>query len=420
MKRKLLYILLDGVGDRPHPDLNNLTPLEAAKTPNLDKLAGMSKSGLVYTVGKGIAPESDIAVFCMLGYEFEEKGYMGRGVVEAIGAGMDFKDGDLALRANFATVDEELNVIDRRAGRDIKDEEAKELIKAINERVKIEGVEISAIHTVAHRAVVRFRREGGLSANISNTDPAYKRIGGMGVVKVAGKMKVEKALPLDDNPKSKISAEIVNEFTRQVFEVLKDHPVNKRRIEKGKLPANILLMRDASDTLPKLPTMSEKYGLSFAIIADMPVELGIGRIVGMEAIKSKAIDDYRDKVDIVRRALEDHDAVYVHIKGPDEPGHDGRAILKKEVIERIDKEFFKPLINEVWSEEVLVVVSSDHATPCALKAHSDDPVPVIYSASWIKSDGTSRFTEREAERGSIGTIRGVDVLKKAIEFMKAE
>ncbi len=420
MKRKLLYILLDGVGDRPHPDLNNLTPLEAAKTPNLDKLAGMSKSGLVYTVGKGIAPESDIAVFCMLGYEFEEKGYMGRGVVEAIGAGMDFKDGDLALRANFATVDEELNVIDRRAGRDIKDEEAKELIKAVNERVKIEGVEIYAIHTVAHRAVVRFRREGGLSANISNTDPAYKRIGGMGVVKVAGKMKVEKALPLDDNPKSKISAEIVNEFTRQVFEVLKDHPVNKRRIEKGKLPANILLMRDASDTLPKLPTMSEKYGLSFAIIADMPVELGIGRIVGMEAIKSKAIDDYRDKVDIVRRALEDHDAVYVHIKGPDEPGHDGRAILKKEVIERIDKEFFKPLINEVWSEEVLVVVSSDHATPCALKAHSDDPVPVIYSASWIKSDGTSRFTEREAERGSIGTIRGVDVLKKAIEFMKAE
>ncbi len=420
MKRKLLYILLDGVGDRPHPDLNNLTPLEAAKTPNLDKLASMSKSGLVYTVGKGIAPESDIAVFCMLGYEFEEKGYMGRGVVEAIGAGMDFKDGDLALRANFATVDEELNVIDRRAGRDIRDEEAKELIRAINERVKIEGVEISAIHTVAHRAVVRFRREGGLSANISNTDPAYKRIGGMGVVKVAGKMKVEKALPLDDDPKSRVSAKIVNEFTRQAFEVLKDHPVNKKRMKEGRLPANILLMRDASDTLPKLPTMFEKYGLNFAIIADMPVELGIGRIVGMKAIRSKAIDDYRDKVDIVKRALEDYDAVYVHIKGPDEPGHDGKAILKKEVIERIDKEFFKPLISEVWSEKILVVVSSDHATPCALKAHSDDPVPVIYSASWIKSDGTSRFTEREAERGSIGTIRGIDVLKQAIEFMKAE
>lgn len=417
MIKKLLYVLLDGVGDRPIPDLGNRTPLEVANTPYLDRLAKTSISGLVYTVGKGIAPESDIAVFSMLGYSFEEEGYMGRGVVEAVGAGLDFKNGDLALRANFATVREDFTVVDRRAGRDLGDEEGKILATALKEQVKIEGVEMEVVHTVSHRVVVRFRREGGLSANVSNTDPAYQRIGGMGVVKTGGKMKVQPAIPLDDDPRSKVAADIVNEFTRKAYDVLKDHPINRRRVEEGRLPANILLMRDAGNALPNLPTMHEKYGLTFSMIADMPVELGIGRITGMDVLKSKGVSDYPDKIKKVKDELKTHDALYIHIKGPDEPGHDGKAELKVKVIEEIDELFFRSIVEEIWNEDMMVVVSADHATPCALKAHSDDPVPVIYSARWIKEDGTARFTEGEASKGTIGMIMGVEVLKKAVELL---
>lgn len=416
--RRLLYVLLDGVGDRPNSELNGLTPLESAKTPYMDKLARMGISGLVYPVGEGIAPESDIAVFHMLGYEFSEEGYMGRGVVEALGAGMDFRDGDLALRANFATVDEGFKVLDRRAGRNVTDDEGKELAHAIKEGVTIPDVDIDVVHTVAHRVVVKFRVEGGLSANISNTDPAYQRIGGMGVVKASGEMMVQEARPLDEDPKSKRAAEIVNEFTREVYKVLKKHPVNRRRMQEGKLPANILLMRDAGSALPKIPTMEEKYGMKFAIIADMPVELGIGRITGMRVYRSKAVNDYDDKVALVSKAFSGNDAIYVHIKGPDEPGHDGKAKLKVNVIEEIDHNFFKPLLERVWDSQLLVVISADHATPCALKAHSDDPVPVLYSASWLDNDGTERFTESFGARGKLGTIKGPDVLPKAMAILK--
>ncbi|MEM2955910.1 MAG: hypothetical protein QXM25_04255, partial [Nitrososphaerales archaeon] len=178
---RLVYVLLDGVGDRPDPRLNYVTPLEAAYTPNLDSLARKGFSGLVYPVGKSIAPESDIAVFNMLGYEFKE-GYVGRGVIEVIGSGVDFKDGDLALRANFATIDKGMNILDRRAGRDLSSEEAKILAESINKQVKLSHPKTSFkfVSTVAHRAALSIRVKGVLlSSNISNSDPAYLRLKGI-------------------------------------------------------------------------------------------------------------------------------------------------------------------------------------------------------------------------------------------------
>ncbi len=133
---KIVYVLLDGVGDLPHPDIENKTPLQAAKTPNMDKLAKNGKMGEVISVGKGIAPESDIAVFNMLGYKFHHADYAGRGVIEAIGTGMDFKDGDLALRGNFSTLDERDVIIDRRAGRHIEREDALAVSREIEEKLK--------------------------------------------------------------------------------------------------------------------------------------------------------------------------------------------------------------------------------------------------------------------------------------------
>lgn len=407
-----MYVLLDGAGDRPDPRLGFRTPLEAARTPNLDLLASRGSMGLVYTVGKGIAPESDVAVLHMLGYRLSDD-YPGRGVIEAVGADVDFRDGDLALRANFATVDDDLRIIDRRAGRDLSDAEARELTRALNEGVRLRPpAEVVFKHTVGHRLVVRIRMPGvRLSANITNTDPAYRRVSGMGVAAQEPQaMRVERAVPLDESEEARMAAELVNEVTEEAIRILRSHPINANRAASGRLPANAILMRDAGSRLPRLPGLEELHGIRMAAIADMPVEVGIARLLGMEVLRSEDRLDYAWKASRALELLRTLDGVYVHLKGPDEPGHDGMPDLKVRSIELIDEGFFGPLLRGLDLENTVVVVSADHATPCQLKSHSDDPVPLLVSGGPVRSDGSSRFTEREAARGSLGIMEGPSVL----------
>ena len=177
---KVGYVLLDGCGDRPVPALNYTTPLEAAFTPNLDRVASRSKLGNVTTVGRGIAPESDIAVFNMLGYSFGGE-YPGRGVVEAVGAGLEIRDGDLALRANLASA-RGRTIVDRRAGRDLTQDEAVSLAEDLN-RIELTGATLEFRATISYRGVLVIRCSAPLSAAISNTDPAYARVGGFGAAR---------------------------------------------------------------------------------------------------------------------------------------------------------------------------------------------------------------------------------------------
>ena len=210
----MIYVLLDGIGDLPHPDLKGATPLSYAKTPNLDRLARNGSMGEVISVGKGIAPQSDIAVFNMLGYRFSTGAYVGRGVIEAIGIGIDFKSGDLALRGNFATVNDENIIVDRRAGRKIEREDTLAIARELEEKVRFSDQKASVVvaPTIGHRVIVRIRYDGKfLSPDISNTDPAYARIGGMGVAKAVGDyLKIEKSLPLNESSSAKLSASLVN------------------------------------------------------------------------------------------------------------------------------------------------------------------------------------------------------------------
>lgn len=410
---KIVYVLLDGVGDRPDPKLNYVTPLESAYTPNLDSLARKGISGLVYSVGKDIPPESDIAVFHMLGYEFKE-GYAGRGVIEAIGSGVHFKDGDLALRANFATTDRDKTIVDRRAGRDLSGEEAKVLAESVSKQVKLSHPKTSFefISTVAHRAVLSIRVEGvALSSDISNSDPAYLRLKGVGVAKMEkGVPELQEVKALDDRFETKLSADLVKEFTEKSIGILVDHPVNLSRKISGKKPANAILLRDAGNSLPKLKRLDEKYSMKFACLLDMPVERGIARLTGMAEIEAGGMEDYEIKAKKIAESLENYDCIYVHIKGPDEPGHDGDAVLKKKVIEDIDFRFFGDLLKLVNLNRVTVAVSADHSTPCQIKNHSADPVPLLISGNNVTKDGTCRFTENEASKGSLGTLMGVKVL----------
>jgi 2,3-bisphosphoglycerate-independent phosphoglycerate mutase len=423
---KLIYVVIDGMGDLPTEELGDRTPLEAADTPNMDFLAKAGKTGLMYTVGKGIAPESDVGVVSILGYD-PFKYEVNRGSIEALGSGLTMKDGDLALRCNFATLGDGNALIDRRAGRNLTTEEAKELSVAVNRKVKLESypANLEFKSTVGHRGALVIRsKDKPLSGNISNTDPAYARIKGIGVVKPAAEMVLEKCKPLDKTEEAKISASLVNEFIEKSRTVLEEHEVNKKRVTEGKLSANVILTRDAGHRLPKFFNINERYGFSFVCLADMPVEKGISKLAGMRLVDlpppSKSLEkDCILRVKKLVEVLPSYDCFYIHIKGPDEPGHDGNCKLKTKLIAIIDKHFFGNMLQKINLENCVICVTADHSTPCKLKAHSDDPVPLLISGNKIHGDKNQKFSEKECEKGELGILeRGTELMPKLIMQLK--
>lgn len=419
----MVYVLLDGVGDLPHPNLVGKTPLDAASTPNLDRLVKNGTMGQVITVGKGIAPESDIAVFNMLGYKFKHDDYAGRGVVEAIGIGIDFKDGDLALRGNFATLNDDGVIIDRRAGRKIEKQDTETVSNEIEEKIKFSDENATAIitPTIGHRLVIRIRSDCTLSSNISNTDPAYVRVAGMGIAKaVTDFLKIEKCLPLDEESHTKLASKLVNELTEQSLDIMKKSKVNERRKENDKKLLNGILLRDAGNIYPKVTPINDLHSMKFSCIVDMPVEIGISEILKMKTYDAGGLTDYEEKAKVAAKAMDEQNAVYVHLKGPDEFGHDGDARGKMENIEEIDKRFFGTLLDNIDSSKVAVIVSADHSTPCINKGHSADPVPLLISGDMVTNDDTQRFTETEAKKGRIGLIDGAQVITTGIDVIKSQ
>ncbi|MFA4887382.1 MAG: phosphoglycerate mutase, partial [Candidatus Nanoarchaeia archaeon] len=231
-----ILLILDGIGDKACKALNEKTPLEAAHTPNLDALTKKGNNGYVYTVGKDIAPESDIAVLALLGHD-PKKVYTGRGPLEAYGAGIPFKNGNLALRTNFATTTTNMTLLDRRAGRTLTTKEAKELSEAINNKVKLE-VPFKFISTVEHRGILVL--QGQLSSNISNVDPAYTKKGLFGVAGKKDNKRIQHCKALDSHAQTKNTARLVNEFVKQSYHVLNNHLINQKRKKNSLLPANII------------------------------------------------------------------------------------------------------------------------------------------------------------------------------------
>src|SRR5246500_4378837 len=399
--KPIIMAVLHGASDRP--EAGQKTPLEAASTPNLDALVRRGSLGSIYTVGKGIAPESDAGVFSLLGYDPLHI-HLSRGVVEAIGAGVDFHDGDLALRAGFATA-EGAKLVDRRAGRNLSTEEARQLGITVNNEVKMNnGTRFQFEATVGHRAVVVFRTNGHkFSSEISNFDPAYVRTGKISIAQPGAKeYEIPKCDALDDSDEATKSAALVNEFGFKTRQVLDAHPVNEQRRAQGKKPANFILMRDAGTTKPRVQSFREKWSLNAAMIADLPAELGIGRLLDMEVREmppGTSLEDYRKRAELVLRLAGEYDFVYVHLKGPDEPGHDGLYELKKQRIEEIDGGFFAHLRMAAKLQRSVLCVTCDHSTPWKDKGHSDDPVPLLVAGGSMKPDGSSRFIETNASLG---------------------
>ncbi|WP_048090687.1 2,3-bisphosphoglycerate-independent phosphoglycerate mutase [Geoglobus acetivorans] len=399
---KVLMVIVDGMSDRGN---GNTTPLKSAHSPNLDFLAERGITGIMDTIRPGIRPGSDTAHFSILGYDPFEY-YTGRGPIEAAGAGIDVKPGDIAFRVNFGTVEGEGSifdkiVVDRRAGR-IQDKE--ELVRAINENVKLDGVEFILANASGHRAALVFRGEG-LSDRITDSDP-----------KKEGRA-VKRVEPLDSS--AEFTAEIVNEFIEKSHEVLENHPLNAERAEAGLPKANVLLLRGVGKAV-HVPEFEERYGLKAAFVAGTTLIKGIGRLIGADVIENSKFTGSRDtdlnlKVETALKALETHDFVLLHIKAPDEFGHDGDFDGKKEFIERVDQAI-TPL-RELDFSRVCLTVLSDHSTPVSVRDHSADPVPVMIVHDGVRRDDVKAFNEFEVYKGGLCRIRGEDLMNIILDLI---
>jgi 2,3-bisphosphoglycerate-independent phosphoglycerate mutase len=413
---KIIYVILDGMGDLPVDSLGGKSPLEAAVKPNLDMLAKSGKMGRIIPVDKDIPPESDAAVMSLLGYDVH-KFYTGRGPIEAMGAGINIRPGELAWRANFGTVNSDWKIQDRRAGRDLSDEEAEELALAVQSEVVLDGAEFVFKHTVSHRAVLVIRDKRGykLEANLENADPGYRRVGNLSLAVDQPSDKVQRVVALDDSPGARRAAELSNEFLEKSFTVLENHPINKRRKAQGKLPGNFILIRDAGDRLPELPSFHTQHGLNFACLVELPVEIGIAELAELGRIKvsSQGMPTervYEDWAEHACNAISQYDGVYVHLKGPDIYGHDGDCMGKQDSIEKIDKHFFGTLLEYKQARDALICVTADHSTPCALKAHSADFPPLLLSGNSLQPDGFDTWGESVSIKGSLGIVYAKDLV----------
>jgi 2,3-bisphosphoglycerate-independent phosphoglycerate mutase len=419
--RRLLYVCLDGLGDDPIPELGGRTPLEAAETPFLDSLARRGRTGNVITVAPGVAPESDIGVFGILGYDPREE-HPGRGVLEALGTGMRFADGDLAYRVNFATAEGD-EIVDRRVGRDLTSGEAEALAREVNSELRLPAATFELRATVEHRGALVIRsEEGPLSAEVTNTDPAYAREGHLGVALERFEPRVARAEPLDDSPEAARAAELTNAFVEGAARIVDASPVNAERRRLGKHPGNLILTRDGGARLPRLQPIRERFGPAWGCFVEMPVERGIAIALGMETVDAPRLDGsaeaYAAWAALAAEALEGFDALYVHIKGPDIPAHDGRAADKRDVIGAIDAAFFGEALARIDLRGTIVAVTADHSTSSLRKAHTDDPVPLVVAGGPVTPDGSPSYGETVAAKGSLGTLLGPEVVPLLVRMMR--
>ncbi len=392
--KKVLLIIMDGLGDRPNSSLNGKTALQAAYKPNLDYLALNGATGLMSPVSLGIRSGSDTSHLSLLGYD-PEKYYTGRGPFEAMGLGIDLLPGDIAFRANFGSVINS-KVVDRRAGR-IKD--TSELSKSL--ATNIDGVEFIIKSGVEHRAALVLRGKN-LSDKISDTDP--HNIG---------------TDPLFTKPLEKeaeFTASVLNKFIERSRKILNEHSVNIKRIENGELPANEIMIRGAGK-IPEIPSFREKYGMDAACISGTPLIRGIAKLAGFNIISvdgmtGRTDTNYGNVINSAISSLKNYDFVLVNIKGTDIAGHDKNPELKKSIIERVDQAM-DPLKKILTN--TLIAITGDHSTPCSYGDHTGDPVPILFSTEGILSDYVNSFDELSVSSGFY-KIKSSDIMPIILSY----
>ena len=375
---RIVLLVLDGLGDLPNPERQWRTPLEAARTPRLDTLAPAAALGRIQPVGPGITPGSGPGHLALFGYDPVET-VVGRGVLEALGAGIELRPGDVAARANFCTVDAGGVVTDRRAGR-IPGEECARLVEILKREVpRIEDCEVVLRAGKGHRFVAVLRGPG-LAGEVSDADPHKE-----------GKP-VPPARALAPGDAAEKTARIVNAFLARAAEAL-----------RGEHPANGALMRGLSSR-PQLPGYRERFKLRAAALAAYPMYRGVAELAGMAVLP--AGETPADAFAAAARAWRDFDFFFIHVKATDMAGEDGDFEAKVAAIEQADAALPALL---ALSPDVLCV-TGDHSTPVTVKGHSWHPVPVMVHAKWCGADQLPRFHEKTARMGSLGVLPSRDLM----------
>ena len=399
-EKKILMIVMDGLGDRACDELRGLTPLQYVRTPNLDWFVDHGSAGLCDPIAPGIRPGSDAAHLALLGYN-PKKVYTGRGPFEAIGIGMDMQPGDIALRCNFAFVNSEMDILDRRAGR-IRHPETTELIEALD-GIEIDGVECIVAEGTEHRAALVLKGDG-LSADISDSDPGS-----------GDRLRMVHATTED----GLFTADVLNKFMQECYSRLKNHPTNRKRMAAGLPPGNILVLRGAGE-YPQIDPFPEKYGISACCVAGVGMIKGICKACGMDIYPLPPVcnggldSDLMTKAECALEALGEYDFVLMNCKAPDIAGHDGDAKEKAEVVKRLDE--MAGYIRHNMPADLVTAITCDHCTPCSLADHSGDPVPLtIYTPGCVR-DEAEEFSESGCSRGFIGRIRGRNLVPICLDM----
>ncbi|MDV0443968.1 2,3-bisphosphoglycerate-independent phosphoglycerate mutase [Methanorbis rubei] len=395
---KILLLIIDGVGDRPCECLGGKTPLEAAKIPNLDELAATGICGIMDPVAPGIRAGSDTSHLSILGYPPQQY-YTGRGPLEAAGCGIKMEPGMVGFRANYATLDDAGNVIDRRAGR-IAD--TTEISAAVRDGVDLSkyGVTIEFEPGTGHRAALALRGKG-LSADVSSNDPKTTGIPPKTIHPEGA-----------DTDSARFTAEVCNEFCRQAENILKNHPVNLARKAAGENPANTVLIR-GSGVMGAYEPFEERHGLSGSVIAAAALIAGIGSSVGLKRVPVDPDTPLNDQVDLVLDEFKTQDFVLFNIKNADEYGHDGKAAEKKDFLEKLDKEL-RPFME---MPSLMIAVCGDHSTPCSIKEHSADPVPLIIRGDGTRVDRVTAYDEISCAAGALCRISGGDLMPILLDLI---
>lgn len=403
--RKALLVILDGLGDYPVPALDGRTPLEAAATPHLDRLAAEGMCGLVDPLLPGVPVDTQTGTGVLLGLTPADVARLPRGPVEAAGVGLTLRPGDVALRCNFATLEKDgrhFDVRDRRAGR--IDEDTLALAEAINAIGPVDGITATLAPAAQHRAVLRLTGQG-LSPAISDTDPGTSAPQARLL-----KCRAQRA----DSPGAVRTARALNRFLRRAAETLEEHPVNRTRRERGLPPANGLLTRGAGGAHP-IHNVLRHLDVSAAVVAGDRTALGLAALSGFTRISKPgftcmADTDLDGKVVAAQEALTSHDFVCVHVKATDVLSHDCDPDGKRRFLERLDVAF-APL----FEQDLVIAVAADHTTSSRTGRHTGDPVPVLLRAPGGRRDVCTSYGESESMRGGLGRISASGFLRSVLD-----
>ena len=397
---KHIIILGDGMADEPIASLGGLTPLQYAQTPYMDELARQGVTGRMKTVADGFHPGSEVANMAVLGYDLPTV-YEGRGVLEAASIGVELQPGDMAMRCNLICVEGE--ILKNHSAGHITTEESDALIQYLNEQLGSERVHFYTGVSYRHLLVIK-----GGDKRVACTPPHDVPLHPFRPLLVKAEVSEAQA-----------TADLLNELILRSQELLKTHPVNLRRQAEGKDMANSIWPWSPGYR-PAMRTLKEMYGFERgAVVSAVDLIRGIGVYAGLKVLHVEGATglydtNYEGKAQAALEALKENDFVYLHIEASDEAGHEGDVALKVKTIENLDRRAVGPIYEAVkqWKEPVAIAVLPDHPTPCAVRTHTNQPVPFLIWKPGETPDGVTRFDEFAVAEGKFGVLEKDQFIKE--------